>query len=177
MWKKVAYTSQEIEQLLAQFNQETPLSELELMLNRTALGIAGKILSLSKKDPATWDPEKAKRYFRDWNRECYRHYYHEKGGKEKSRQRKERSKAAISLYFEQWYSQHKGKYRKSADRLRLIIEENYNGTLKELAEMLGIHSASLGNYLQGNRKPRDGILNKMSKILNMPYTELKGLYN
>lgn len=180
------YTQQELEQILKGIKQHKPISELESLLDRSAYGIIQKLQALSKADPGKWNPEIVAQYSKEYynqsnkiRKKLYQRQYraqHRDKIRKYHRQYKAQHRDETSSYFKGWYKQHNGKYKKSAEALRLKIDENHNGTLKELAERLKIHPASLNNYLLGNRMPQDDILKKMSMILEVPYKKLKGLY-
>lgn len=75
------YSQQDIGKLLSEFNLGTPISEIEVKLNRTAVGIVKKIIKLSKVDPHVWNQNMVERYKRDLLRqhnEEYRGYYRQR---------------------------------------------------------------------------------------------------
>ncbi len=64
------YSPEELAQALLSLNSGVPLKELAKLLDRSAYGIALKMRMLSRRDAATWDPEKVAEYTR---REIKRH--------------------------------------------------------------------------------------------------------
>lgn len=72
------YSQKELELLLLQFNQEMPLSRLEIKLGRSAYGIIQKIQSLSGQDPDTWNPSKVREYKKQWYHVIGKEYHRQR---------------------------------------------------------------------------------------------------
>lgn len=80
---RLEYTQKELEILLREFNANTPLPELEVILNeqsesghkREMNGIGQKIGKLSRQYPNTWNPKKAAEYARQRYNLVYRQWH------------------------------------------------------------------------------------------------------
>lgn len=58
-------------------------------------------------------------------------------------------------------------------RLRKILEDK-NMTQRELARLAGVTEVTVSRYLNGERKPRVEIVNKIADVLNVPTDYLLG---
>ena len=147
------YSQEELEILLREFQLDTPLSELEAIIQRPVYSIIQKMQKLSQKYPQIWDREKVAQYV---NR-----YYEE-------------HRDEISEYQRRYREEHKERWKIFGDYLNKILE-TYNGKKIELASELNIHPSTLSNILIGNRKPNEEVLRKISERFNVPYKTLKDL--
>lgn len=176
------YTSQELEQILFEFNLGTPLSILETKFGRSAYGIALKMRALSKQYPNIWNPEKVAEYTR---REIKKHKGNIKEHKRRwhARKRGEYVKGyeRVSIcaadkkqYAKIYREQNKGRWKEFGTYLTDLLNR-YSGYKKEAAAELGIHPSLLSHYLAGNRRPSEDFLIRISERFDVPYETLLAL--
>ena len=184
------YTKRELEQLLSEFNQGTPLSGLEDKLGRTAYGIALKLQRLAREHPRIWNQKKVADYIRA---EIRKHKGEVKGQKERWRARRRgehveppqyKQRVVAQQYIDgeerqrqqsrQYRKQHKGMWKKFGNYLANILS-TYPRYKQDAAMELEIHPSSLSHYLAGNIKPSKPFLLRVSRRFNVPYQTLQNL--